>query len=877
MEKLLTQNHIKCFLIVIGVFFASIVFGQKRTDAELFATWKDKSKPETVRLDAIFERLNVDIDSLTNSQEPKWLKKWQKEIKGAIELAIKNDKKGYLPLFYVNTMEDCAGNTECMCTTAQKAIESAKVANASKLPIVLFLYVGVTSHCKANVTEEDVMNEFNKFKSTLADNPKDNKMLRELNSSMGEWALYNNKFPKALAYFRESLRLSEKLHLSDGTYTRNNASLSAIHTNIGNYKESEKYVVKSITLAHQQKDTLNIGSSYITMSKLQLKLKDEVQAKIYVDSAMYFMKNVKKCEECYNIAKTISAGIKNLSGHFSEALKDLNEVEYFSKEENGGFKLEHNFFIEKANAFMGLKRYDEAINTINASEDTEVTLFGTTSDQYDILVNAYEAKGDYKKALENYKLYVQVEDSLAVWRNGSEVTRLELESEFTQQQLQSQLDFQTKLNRQKSTKNWILFLGISTFLIALGLYFRLRYTRKTQKLLQQKNEIIEAEKEKALASEKAKHQFLANMSHEIRTPMNAIKGMIDILIRRNPNKDQKEYLDAIKQSSDSLLVIINDILDISKIEAGKITLEHEPFSVNDLVDNVHTIMQFKAEEKGLQLKKDMPTERMNVTGDDTRLRQILINLIGNAIKFTEKGVVKTTIKLDIVDNKVNLHFIVSDTGIGIDEAYLDKIFKSFEQAYSDTSRKFGGTGLGLSISKKLVELHNGKIWVESEPGKGSQFHFILAYDLAETYTQDFQSEHTDNNIAEKLKGISILLVEDNQFNAIVAQEELEDAIEGVTVEVAENGVIALEKLKSSHFDIILMDVQMPTMNGYEATKAIRALNNEKAKTPIIAMTANVFKEEIDACNQAGMNDFIGKPFDTNELLQKIYNLKNKNS
>ena len=357
--------------------------------------------------------------------------------------------------------------------------------------------------------------------------------------------------------------------------------------------------------------------------------------------------------------------------------------------------------------------------------------------------------------------------------------------------------------------------------------------------------------------------------------MNAIKGMTDILIRRNPKDDQKEYLNTIKQSSDSLLVIINDILDISKIEAGKITLEHEPFSVNDLIDNVHTIMQFKAEEKGLQLKKDMPTERLNVIGDDTRLRQILINLIGNAIKFTEKGVVTTTIKSEQVDKKVQLHFIVSDTGIGINEAYLDKIFKSFEQAYSDTSRKFGGTGLGLSISKKLVELHNGKIWVESEPGKGSQFHFILAYDLAETDTQDFQSENTDNNIAQKLKGISILLVEDNQFNAVVAQEELEDAIEGVTVEVAENGLIAVEKLKSSHFDVILMDVQMPTMNGYEATKAIRALDNEKAKTPIIAMTANVFKEEVDLCQQAGMNDFIGKPFDTNELLQKIYNLKTK--
>lgn len=411
-----------------------------------------------------------------------------------------------------------------------------------------------------------------------------------------------------------------------------------------------------------------------------------------------------------------------------------------------------------------------------------------------------------------------------------------------------------------------VFLTLSTLGLMLITAYRLKHLRKDQ-----------AEKEKAQASERAKHQFLANMSHEIRTPMNAIKGMTDILIRRNPKEDQKEYLDTIKQSSDSLLIIINDILDISKIEAGKIELAQEPFSVNDLVYNVHTIMQFKAEEKGLKLKKDIPDEMIYVKGDSTRLRQIIINLIGNAIKFTEKGVITTTVRAEQIADKINLHFTVSDTGIGIAKDRMEIIFKSFEQAYSDTSRKFGGTGLGLSISRKLVELHNGKIWVESEIGKGSQFHFTILYDIAETIAQASQSEYADNNIAEKLKGINILLVEDNQFNAVVAQEELEDAIEAVTVTVAENGVIAVEQLKSSHFDIILMDVQMPTMNGYEATKAIRALGNEKAKTPIIAMTANVFKEEVDACHQAGMDDFIGKPFDTNELLQKIYNLKNKNA
>ena len=406
--------------------------------------------------------------------------------------------------------------------------------------------------------------------------------------------------------------------------------------------------------------------------------------------------------------------------------------------------------------------------------------------------------------------------------------------------------------------------ALSTLGLMLITAYYLKQLRKDQ-----------AEKEKAQASERAKHQFLANMSHEIRTPMNAIKGMTDILIRRNPKEDQKEYLDSIKQSSDSLLVIINDILDISKIEAGKIELEYEPFSIIELVDNVHTIMQFKAEEKGLGLKKDIPKADLYVKGDATRLRQVLINLLGNAIKFTEKGLVTTALKAEKGDGKLNLHFTISDTGIGIDKDRMDKIFKSFEQAYSDTSRKFGGTGLGLSISKMLVELQHGKIWVESEKGKGSQFHFTIAYDIAEPIHAGSKIEDTDMNISGELKGIRILLVEDNPFNVVVAQEELEDAIEGVHVEVAENGAIAVEKLRSSSYDIILMDVQMPTMNGYEATKAIRAFDNEKAMTPIIAMTANVLKDEVDLCYQAGMNDFIGKPFDTQELIQKIYSLKFK--
>jgi signal transduction histidine kinase len=221
----------------------------------------------------------------------------------------------------------------------------------------------------------------------------------------------------------------------------------------------------------------------------------------------------------------LNAAIRNLSGNYTGALAELKEVEEFYNGEGKGQKPEPIFYTERARAYLGLKKYDSAIQTIKLVKVTEQTYNKDVSDNYEILSKAYEGIGDYNNALKNYKLHVQAEDTLTVWRNSSEVTRLELENQFTQKQLQSELDFQSQMNQQKSTRNWIIILGISALLLALGLYAKLRYTRRTQKLLQHKNEIIEAEKEKAEASEKAKHQFLANMSHEIRTPMNAIKGM----------------------------------------------------------------------------------------------------------------------------------------------------------------------------------------------------------------------------------------------------------------------------------------------------------------------------------------------------------------
>ncbi|RSK38669.1 tetratricopeptide repeat-containing hybrid sensor histidine kinase/response regulator [Mangrovimonas spongiae] len=697
-----------------------------------------------------------------------------------------------------------------------------------------------------------------------------------------------NEFPEALKAAQKIIQLSKELGLYDDKYFLALVNSGHIHNEIGNYPEAENYFLDALKLSRTMDNLNYIGQNYMGLANLYVNKKQQILAETYLDSAIYIMRDVKECEPCFALARVERAGLNNLKNNHQEALNELKDLQqnFFGPQQLNN-NMAH-FYTELGKAYLGLKQYSNAIEVSKTGLTSKAfMMLSKKAELHYILYQAEEQLGRYRSALSDYKKHITYKDSLTVLRNSEETTRLELESQFAQerladslqvaqQKLETELTFQNKLNKQKATKDLLIVLGIGALLFAIGLFYRLRYIKKTEKALKQKNEIIEAEKEKAQASERAKHQFLANMSHEIRTPLNAIKGMTDILLRRKPRKDQTEYLDGIKQSSDSLLVIVNDILDISKIEAGKIELEHEPFSIKKVVNNVQTIMHFKAEEKGLQLKTNLPQHELMVKGDDIRLKQILINLIGNAIKFTEKGMVTTTMTSKTEDGKLNLHFTVSDTGIGIEQDRLEKIFKSFEQAYSDTTRKFGGTGLGLSISQKLVELHNGKIWVESEKGKGSQFHFMIPYNVAENMSTEKKSLKTsENNISEQLKGIKVLLVEDNQFNAVVAEEELEDAIENVTVDVAENGTIALEKVESDNYDVVLMDVQMPVMNGYQATEKIRALSNEKANVPIIAMTANVLKEEVDKCYEAGMDDFIGKPFDTTELIQKIHKLTKK--
>jgi len=383
---------------------------------------------------------------------------------------------------------------------------------------------------------------------------------------------------------------------------------------------------------------------------------------------------------------------------------------------------------------------------------------------------------------------------------------------------------------------------------------------------------IKAEEATRTAEEavKAKQQFLSNMSHEIRTPMNAIIGFTKVMLKTELSVKQKEYLTAIKLSGDALIVLINDILDLAKVDAGKMVFEQIPFKMGSSIAAILHLFETKIQEKNLLLVKEYDdTIPEVVVGDPVRLHQVILNLVSNAVKFTNHGTITVGVRmLGEDDDKVMIEFTVTDTGIGITENKLEKIFENFQQASSGTSRLYGGTGLGLAIVKQLVEPQGGSIKVQSKLGEGSSFSFVLSFQKT---TAQAAIEMELPEFDKKVENIRVLVVEDIALNQLLMKTLLDDF--GFERDIAPNGKIAIEKLQANAYDIILMDLQMPEMNGFEATDYIR--NTMKSQIPIIALTADVTTVDLAKCKAVGMNDYIAKPVDERLLYSKILGLIKK--
>ncbi len=378
-------------------------------------------------------------------------------------------------------------------------------------------------------------------------------------------------------------------------------------------------------------------------------------------------------------------------------------------------------------------------------------------------------------------------------------------------------------------------------------------------------------KQEAEAANRAKSEFLANMSHEVRTPMNGIIGMAELALSTGDAVEQRGFLSVLRSSADSLLVILDDILDYSKIEAGKIALDPIAFALADFVREVAEQMGVQARAKGLSLTFEIdPAVPRRVVADPVRLRQVLLNLLGNAIKFTERGAVEVSVALEASepgsDLASTLHFAVRDTGIGIAPEVQSRLFRPFEQADASTTRRFGGTGLGLAISSRLVELMHGRIWAESAAGEGSAFHFTLPLTLPAPESLDATPESAP--AAGTHRPMSILVAEDNGINQRVAQAMLERL--GHRVTLVANGNEAVAKWRAGGFDVVFMDVQMPELDGVGATRAIRAAEIAAGThVHIIAMTAHAMESDRDRCSASGMDDYVSKPISLASLARAL--------
>lgn len=411
-------------------------------------------------------------------------------------------------------------------------------------------------------------------------------------------------------------------------------------------------------------------------------------------------------------------------------------------------------------------------------------------------------------------------------------------------------------------------------IIFLQYYFFKAFNRNFVSLTLAKNELnnlnntlnISLRDVKILSN--ARMEFLSTMSHELRTPLNGVIGISNALLLQNPREDQEENLAVLKFSAENLLSLINDILDFNKFVADKVELEQIPFDLYALIKNSYSSLKLKAQEKmlSLTLKLDEKLEDKCVNSDPTRLTQVLLNLMNNAIKFTEKGSVTLNVQvLQLSEDQMKVRFIVEDTGVGIEPEKHESIFEPFIQASSSTSRQYGGTGLGLPIVKKVLTMFNSEITLISSRNKGTKILFDIDFSYQQiSASPDEKHEDKKNELAH----LKVLVSEDNPVNILVVKKTLEQW--NIVPEIAENGLIALQKLEQDNFDVILMDLYMPEMDGYEAAMSIRNLMDEtKAATPIIALTASVNNEVIKKLLDAGMNDYLSKPFNPDHLYKKL--------
>ncbi len=677
----------------------------------------------------------------------------------------------------------------------------------------------------------------------------------------------------AIDYYLKSLKLREEIQDRAGIATQHN-NISLFYKKQGDVKRAFEYAQKSFQVREQSGDKFGMAQSLNNMGYL-------LQEQGRLAEALSCFERSKGLYQSIGYKPGIAFTLHNIGWNMDRQGMKQEALDWYQRglilhEETGDKNMQAATLQNIGVIFFEQNRLKEAelycYKSLVLARETGIP--ERIRNASETLSKIYRANSDYKRAYDMHVLFKLMNDSISNEEGRKSSLRKQMNYEFEKKEKEISLLNKDKEIRQKELERQLLLRNasilLSIFLLLTGYLFfsRARMNKRHARLLEEKNRLIEIEKEKAVRSEQYKTQFLSNMSHEIRTPLHAITGMINVLNQREPRDDQRLYLQVMRKSAENLIGIINNILDISKIEAGKVSFESIAFSPAEAIETVASLLEANALDKGIQLHTETTGLPEQVSGDPVRLSQVLINLTGNAIKFTTEGSVKISCR--VVDDgagssdRIRLQFQVSDTGTGIPADKLDKIFESFSQADEGITRKFGGTGLGLTISKQLIELQGGKISVSSVPGKGSVFTFVIPYSIVSAQPVFVADQVPDMT---RLQNSSILIVEDNAYNRIVAKESLLSISKTMNIDEAENGKLALDLMKKKHFDFVLMDLQMPEMDGYSTIKRIREHQPEiLANTLFIALSANASADERSKCLEAGMHDYLSKPFHPSELL-----------
>ncbi len=687
----------------------------------------------------------------------------------------------------------------------------------------------------------------------LARNIPDDRSIAICLSELAVHLISRNDIKGGLAFYDEAACIFEQIEkLEDAVSCYR--KLSEIQSGISNFKDALDTELKALRLIKIYNDPLqeangqnrigeilkNIGDykKAISHHEMALEITGEVGDKSLMSATCFYIGNcynwVNELDMAYNYldrALTIAEDLKDKSlqvkptGSLAILYTKLREydkaLDYFFRAIElanalGNKLLKADLLQHLGKLHLETRKYEDALSVLDESLNivNEEEVKAPLGQIYMLLAEVYEKKGDFREALNYYKKFMVISGDV--------------------------------VNEEVALKS---------------------------KGLQLKYDFEELRKEKDLAERtvRLKDEFIANLSHEIRTPLNGVLGMAGLLGDTKPTPEQLEYINTIKLSANNLIGIINDLLEFSNIQAGRVVFEKKEFNLKDSIVGVLQMYKVKADEKNIRLEHNIQNNLPDtIIGDSTRLNQILLNLVNNSVKFTESGSIKIHVSLVSTEGlDIKLLFEVTDTGVGIPQDKLDSIFESFTQVSDDTSKLYGGTGLGLAIVKQLTELQKGSISVVSASGKGSSFKVELPFRLKEPVKTPSGGRKGAGVPARDLTGVSVLLVEDNKVNQFLAQKLLSKM--GFNVELASSGKEALQFLNNGNTcDVILMDVQMPEMTGYELTKNIRSLHNKSISSiPIIALTAYASANEKEKARLAGMDEYLTKPYSPNELLSVI--------